>query len=44
MTRLIPENFETVAPSEADAALARESSLLLASRKMGRKKRPHPVG
>ena len=38
MTRLIPENFETVAPSEADAALARESSRLLAALKLGRKK------
>ena len=35
MPTLIPENFETVAPSEADAALALESSRLLASHKMG---------
>ena len=38
MAQLIPENFETVAPSEADATLARESSRLLAARKLGRKK------
>ena len=30
MAALIPENFETVAPSEADALLARESSRRLA--------------
>jgi excisionase family DNA binding protein len=36
MATLIPENFETVAPSEADAVLARESSRLLATRKLGR--------
>jgi hypothetical protein len=35
MSTLIPESFETVAPSEADAVLARESSRLLASRKLG---------
>lgn len=35
MTALIPENFETVAPSEADALLARESSRRLATRKLG---------
>ena len=37
MAALIPENFETVAPSEADALLARESSRLLAARKLGRR-------
>jgi excisionase family DNA binding protein len=37
MPTLIPENFETVAPSEADALLARESSRLLAARKLGRR-------
>ncbi len=35
MSTLIPENFEMVAPSEADALLARESSRLLASHKLG---------
>lgn len=38
MAQLIPDNFQTVAPSEADATLALESSRLLAARKMGRKK------
>src|SRR5260221_903127 len=37
MATLIPENFETVAPSEADALLARESSRLLAAHKLGRR-------
>jgi excisionase family DNA binding protein len=37
MSTLIPQNFETVAPSEADALLARESSRRLAMRKFGRK-------
>jgi excisionase family DNA binding protein len=37
MSSLIPQNFETVAPSEADTLLARESSRLLATRKFGRK-------
>ena len=37
MATLIPENFETVAPSRADAQLARESSRLLAARKLGRR-------
>lgn len=37
MATLIPENFETVAPSPADAQLARESSRLLAARKLGRR-------
>ncbi|MGO8748348.1 MAG: helix-turn-helix domain-containing protein [Thermoguttaceae bacterium] len=36
MTTLISENFETVAPSEADALLARESSRLLATHKLGK--------
>jgi excisionase family DNA binding protein len=36
MSTLIPQNFETVAPSEADALLARESSRRLATRKLGR--------
>ncbi|MBI1321654.1 hypothetical protein GC170_00485 [bacterium] len=35
MSTLIPENFEMVVPSEADAVLARESSRLLASHKLG---------
>lgn len=35
MATRIPENFETVAPSEADAALALESSRLLAGHKFG---------
>lgn len=38
LAKLIPKTFETVAPSEADATLARESSRLLAARKLGRKK------
>lgn len=37
MATLIPEHFETVAPSEADARLARESSRLLATRKLGKR-------
>jgi excisionase family DNA binding protein len=37
MTALIPENFETVAPTEADALLARESSRRLATHKLGRR-------
>lgn len=37
MATLIPENFETVAPSQADALLARESSRLLATLKLGRR-------
>ena len=36
MAVLIPHNFETVSPSEADAVLARESSRRLATRKLGR--------
>ncbi len=34
MSILLPKNFETVAPSEADAVLARECSRLLASHKL----------
>lgn len=37
MSILIPQNFETVAPTEADTLLARESSRRLATRKLGRK-------
>jgi len=37
MATLIPENFETVAPTEADALLARESSRRLATHKLGRR-------
>lgn len=37
MATLVPEHFETVAPSEADALLARESSRRLATRKLGRR-------
>lgn len=37
MSTLIPEHFETVAPSEADARLARESSRVLGNRKLGRR-------
>ena len=37
MAALIPERFETVAPSEADALLARESSRRLAAHKLGRR-------
>jgi excisionase family DNA binding protein len=37
MSTLIPEHFETVAPTEADALLARESSRQLATRKLGRR-------
>src|SRR5438105_1560810 len=37
MATLIPENFETVAPSQADAQLARESSRLLAAHELGRR-------
>jgi excisionase family DNA binding protein len=36
MSASISRNFETVAPTEADALLARESSRLLATRKLGR--------
>ena len=37
MTTLISENFETVAPSEADALLARESSRRLATHNLGKR-------
>jgi len=37
MPALIPENFETVAPTEAEAELARESSRRLATHKLGRR-------
>jgi excisionase family DNA binding protein len=37
LATLIPENFETVAPSESDARLARESSRRLATHKLGRR-------
>lgn len=37
MSTLIPENFETVAPSEADVLLARESSRLLATHQLGQR-------
>jgi len=36
MATLIPENLETVAPTESDALLARESSRVLTARKLGR--------
>ena len=36
MTALISENFETVAPTEADALLARDSSRRLAMHELGR--------
>jgi len=37
MNTLISEHFETVAPSEADAVLARESSRRLATHKLGKR-------
>jgi len=37
MSALISETFETVAPTEADTQLARESSRLLATRTLGRR-------
>src|SRR6202166_2115312 len=37
MTALISDNFETVAPTEADALLARESSRRLATHQLGRR-------
>src|SRR6266851_5541449 len=37
MPPLIPDNFETVAPTQADALLARESSRQLAAHKFGRR-------
>ena len=36
MSALIPGSFQTVAPTEADALLARESSRRLASRELGK--------
>jgi excisionase family DNA binding protein len=41
MTNLISENFETVAPSEADALLAGESSRRLATHKLGKRPSIH---
>ena len=37
MTILLSENFETVAPTEAEASLARESSRLLSTHKLSRR-------
>lgn len=37
MATLMPDNFETVVPSEADARLALKSSRLLATRKFGKR-------
>jgi excisionase family DNA binding protein len=37
MTTMIPENLETVAPTEADILLARESSRRLATHQLGRR-------
>jgi len=37
MTTLMPDNFETVSPTEAEAMLARESSRRLAAQKLGRR-------
>ena len=37
MAALVPSDFETVSPSEADALLARESSRRLAAHKLGRR-------
>jgi excisionase family DNA binding protein len=37
MATLIPKNFETVSPSQADTELARESSRILATHKPGRR-------
>jgi excisionase family DNA binding protein len=37
MTALIPENFETVAPTKADVLLARESIRRLATHKLGKR-------
>ena len=37
MTALIPSNFETVAPTEADAQLARASGRRLATHRLGRR-------
>ncbi len=38
MSTLIPKTFETVAPTEADAELARESSRRLAARQLSRQR------
>jgi excisionase family DNA binding protein len=37
MVTLIPDQFQTVAPTEADARLAKESSRQLAARKIGKR-------
>jgi excisionase family DNA binding protein len=37
MTTLMPDHFETISPSEADAVLAKESSRRLATRKLGKR-------
>ena len=37
MTALLSESFETVAPTEADTQLARESSRILAANKLGKR-------
>ena len=37
MSTLLPDNFETVSPTDSDARLALESSRILASRKLGKK-------
>jgi excisionase family DNA binding protein len=37
MSTLLPDNFETVSPTDTDARLALESSRILASRKLGKK-------
>jgi excisionase family DNA binding protein len=37
MSTLVHDNFKTVAPSDADVQLARESSRLLATHKLGRR-------
>lgn len=37
MTTLMPDHFETISPSEADALLAKESSRRLATRKLGKR-------
>jgi|GEM_PF-4853889 len=37
MTTLLPDNFETVSPTDSDARLALETSRILASRKLGKK-------
>ncbi|MFO0927369.1 MAG: helix-turn-helix domain-containing protein [Gemmataceae bacterium] len=37
MSTLIPDHFEMVAPSEADARLAQESSRILATRKLSKR-------